>query len=139
MGTLRRNIPMIRIAQRAAMLLALWPACVAADELRLTRADCRNLVVHEPAPGVAYRPGVDVHGKAVAPADLGGSAAGAAQEITIQLERDMLRGQGRGGVEANAGLGTLTIRNGRAYLNGEPLHGWDQEVLLDACRKLGIR
>lgn len=129
---------MMRIALRATLILALSPACGVADELRLNRDDCRNLVVHLPAPGVAYRPGVDVHGKPVAPADLGGSATGGG-EITIQLQMDMLRGQGRGGVEANAGLGTLTIRNGRGYLNGEPLHGWEQEVLLDACRKLGIR
>ena len=29
---------------------------------------------HEPAPDVAYQPGVDVHGRAVAPADLNGGS-----------------------------------------------------------------
>jgi hypothetical protein len=33
-------------------------------------ATCRLLERHQPAPDVAYRPGVDVQGNAVAPADL---------------------------------------------------------------------
>ncbi len=42
-------------------------------EVRITRQDCQRLVHHVPAADVAYRPGVDVHGKPVVAADLAGS------------------------------------------------------------------
>lgn len=39
---------------------------------RITKRDCRRLLRHQPSGDVAYKPGVDVRGKAVAPADLSG-------------------------------------------------------------------
>jgi hypothetical protein len=115
-----------------------------ADELRITRADCDRLVVHEAAPDVAYRPGVDVHGKPVVAADLdGGAPRLRLDEITIPLTLDVLQRGGAAGrrsaLEGKTSLGTLVMRQGRAYLDGEPLVGWEQEVLVDACRKLGVR
>lgn len=131
---------MSRVLPIAAVLLSSCCSTAwAADELRITRADCSRLVRHEPAPDVAYRPGVDARGKPVAPADLGGGAQlKLPDEIVIKLEFDVLRGR-RSGLEGNTALGTITLRNGRAYVNDEPLHGWEQEVLLEACRKHGIR
>lgn len=38
----------------------------------VTKSDCNALVQYRQAPDVAYQPGKDVHGKAVAPADLPG-------------------------------------------------------------------
>ncbi|NFV79934.1 hypothetical protein [Magnetospirillum aberrantis] len=43
----------------------------------ITKTDCSRLIRHVPAPDVAYKPGVDVHGRAVAPADMPGSGADA--------------------------------------------------------------
>ncbi len=129
------------IDMRYAALLAclLWPAAGLADELRITRADCKRLVVHEAAPDVAYRPGVDVHGRPVTPADLNGSPQiKLPDEMVIRLDYDVLKGRS-GALEGKTTLGSLTLRQGRAYFNNEPLHGWEQEILLDACRKLGVR
>lgn len=57
-----------------ALLFALpataWAA--AAAEVEVTRADCAQLVRHEPAPDVAYQPGKGAQGRDVASADLGG-------------------------------------------------------------------
>lgn len=39
----------------------------------LSQQDCRNLTEAAPAPDLAYRPGIDAEGHAVAPADLPGS------------------------------------------------------------------
>ena len=47
-----------------------------ATHVVISGQDCQRLVRHVPAPDVAYKPGVDVHGKPVAPADLPGSAGG---------------------------------------------------------------
>src|SRR5215475_7077827 len=55
------------------LVAAGWVAPASA-EVAISRRDCDRLVNHEPAPDVAYQPGVDVHGKPVAPADLGGGS-----------------------------------------------------------------
>ena len=43
-----------------------------AETVVITESHCRELVRHVPADDVAYRPGVEVKGRSVAPADLGG-------------------------------------------------------------------
>jgi hypothetical protein len=54
------------------------PAAPAAEatapeaKARITKRDCRRLLRHQPSGDVAYKPGVDARGKAVAPADLSG-------------------------------------------------------------------
>ena len=54
--------------------------------VQVTGADCRRLFVeHRPAPDVNYRPGVDVHGRPVAGADLN-----PAPQIRVPETVDML-------------------------------------------------
>lgn len=43
----------------------------------ITKLDCSRLIRHVPAADVAYQPGVDARGRAVAPADMPGSGANA--------------------------------------------------------------
>ncbi|MBB90760.1 MAG: hypothetical protein CMF68_07215, partial [Magnetovibrio sp.] len=43
-----------------------------AAKARITKRDCRRVLRHQPSGDVAYKPGVDARGKAVAPADLSG-------------------------------------------------------------------
>lgn len=130
---------------RLGIVLAglLWPGASVANELRITRADCNRLVVHEPSADVAYQPGIDIRGRPVASADLNSNPRiKLPDEIVIRLEYDVLKGRSSAlanAMEGNAALGTLTLRQGRAYFNDEPLHGWEQEILLDACRKFGVR
>ena len=80
-----------------AALLAAGPARAHEQqaEVVITRADCARLVEHVPAPGVAYQPGVDAYGRAVAPADLPGGLNGGAQNLVpetlhIPIEIDLL-------------------------------------------------
>ena len=56
----------------AAALAAPPAAAHEKATVAITRADCARLVAHRPAPDVAYQPGVDVYGREVVPADLGG-------------------------------------------------------------------
>jgi len=63
----RGKIPCLSIFLVAAALQA------AAQTVVVDSAACRALTAHQPAPDVAYRPGVDATGRPVAPADLGGA------------------------------------------------------------------
>ena len=108
----------------------------------LTKQDCRRLSVHVPDPGVAYQPGVDVNGRPVTPADLGGTPALAIPEtVTIEIEVDL---QDRFGIPADANLfkgdaqiGTVEVdRDGRARLNGQLLQDEAQYELTRRCQEI---
>ena len=62
-----------------ALAIAAWAAMFAAGtavaeetKITITKKDCRRLVRHTASADVAYRPGVDVRGRKVVPADAGG-------------------------------------------------------------------
>jgi len=129
----------------AALLLTLaaLPAPVAgAQTITVSSQACAAVAHRNDAPGVAYQPGVDVKGKAVAPADLPGSGnatltdklAGSPVKITVDLQR-------RFGIPADANLfhgkaevGYVTVRDGKAYLDGVPLDSSEEGLLSAACR-----
>lgn len=75
---------MRRIFVLGALVLA-WPAGASAQQelqaqpirIVITKLDCSRLIRHVPAADVAYKPGVDAKGRAVAPADIPGSGADA--------------------------------------------------------------
>lgn len=124
-------------------LAAFAAAAGAAETVTVTRADCARLVTHVPDPGVAYRPGVDVRGRPVAPADLGGTPTiKLPDEIEVPVTLDMLA---RYGLPANSSLyklddtriGTARVRvkDGRAWFNGAPLGDEESFALARACRK----
>lgn len=119
---------------------AVRPAAAQPDDtvpLRLTEADCRAVVAHEPAPDVAFAPGVDVRGRPVAPADLPGSVRiDLPDEIVIPIQVDLARRLGvpRTRYEADAYVGTVTVVDGRPYFDGQPLFDADRAALAAACR-----
>lgn len=61
--------------------------------LSVTLGACQRLVAHHPVPDVTYRPGVDVLGRPVAPADLpdSGGAAGLGSGFVIPLSAELAR------------------------------------------------
>ena len=80
----------------AAVLCAfagLLPAPAAAEAehvVKVTAGDCRRVVAHVAAADVEYRPGVDVRGRKVAPADLGGGPPiGLPDEIAFDIKLDL--------------------------------------------------
>ena len=126
----------------ALFLLAAVPA-VAHEKatVAITRADCARLVAHVPGPDVAYQPGVDVYGREVAPADLGGAARIELPEtILIDIEIDLLQ---RFGIPANPALydpdaevGEVAYRDGRFTFNGQPLQDEAQAELAARCQEI---
>src|SRR3546814_5653459 len=85
----------------AALCLALAPrpAAAAGGYLTLSAEDCTRLARHYPADDVTYRPGRDVRGKAVAPADLDpGAGLILPDAVVIPIEIDLFE---RYGIPAN--------------------------------------
>ena len=89
------------------------------------------------APGAEYRPGVDVNGDAVAPADLPAAPAATPENFPIEIGPPLQRRYGVAGAALFHGktLGVVTMHDGRAYLNGEPLRDGEREMMLAACRE----
>ncbi|HSR56410.1 MAG TPA: hypothetical protein VLN73_09205 [Alphaproteobacteria bacterium] len=132
-----------------ATMPVLCPAARSADgvTLTVTRADCSRLVAHVPDPGVAYQPGVDVRGRPVAPADLGGGPAlELPDEVYVPVTLDMLA---RYGLPANSklyklddtliGTARIRVKDGRAWFNGVPLGTAEDHALARACQELRKR
>jgi len=93
---------------------------------------CADLVA-----GAAYVPGVDGAGNAVTPADLpdtGGLKIDTpAIEINARLA-NRFASPATGARLGRAVLGYVTVRDGRAYFNGEPLAPDANDAMIAACR-----
>ena len=105
--------------------------------LRISRTNCARLVAHQPAPDVAYQPGIDVRGREVAPAEAG--EAGGLQlsdDLLIPLEIRLFDrlGVDQPAAEARVVIGTIELRAGRAYFNGQPLEDATAAELAAKCR-----
>lgn len=110
----------------------------------LDPAFCQKLVQHVPDADVAYRPGIDVHGKPVVPADLDdGRPPLLPDTLTIPLNAELSRFLGvdtstfpfntLGRSDIN--LGMLSLREGKVFLNEKPLTSAQQDNLAVLCLK----
>ena len=130
----------MRIALLSVLILTFvgWVAPASA-EVAISRRDCERLVRHEPAPDVAYQPGVDVHGRPVAPADLnGGSQIELPDVIYIPIEVLI---QDKYGIPANSVLydatalvGVVAVRGNQVYFEDKLLSDPEVTALEAACR-----
>jgi hypothetical protein len=135
-----RFLPLIALALAAVG----WTAAARA-EVAISRQDCERLVRHEPAPDVAYQPGVDVHGKPVVPADLGGGAPIQLPDV-IYIPIEVLV-QDRFHIPANsvlfnatAEVGVAELRGNQVYYQGQLLSDPEEAALEAACRdRAGIQ
>lgn len=146
-------IRLLRLARWRALARAVSVAtvcCVAPDlaaaesVVIISTKDCARLVAHQAAADVTYTPGIDVQGRAVAPADLPGSVSLAVpDEIAIDITVEI---QKRFGIPNNAALfkpeariGTVVVRaDGGATFNGQPLTSPEQQALTALCQKQGV-
>lgn len=104
---------------------------------------CRALTAYTPSADVDYKPGVDVRGHYVAPADIDSSGAAPLPKIiTIPLTVSLAKilnldtnqypaSQFGAGTEAQ--IGTLTVDGNKVLLNGKPLSGDQQSRLAAGC------
>jgi hypothetical protein len=109
----------------------------------ITREMCaQQSIQHRPAPDVAYRPGTDVYGRPVAPADLPGSGSNqyglGDRTSTDLLIRPQGQVPGRAGVIGETYVGRVTTdSSGRTFINGQPVDGQGQSELQQLCRQAG--
>ena len=135
-----RFLPLIALALAAVG----WTAAARA-EVAISRQDCERLGRHEPAPDVAYQPGVDVHGKPVVPADLDGGAPIQLPDV-IYIPIEVLV-QDRFHIPANsvlfnatAEVGVAELRGNQVYYQGQLLSDPEEAALEAACRdRAGIQ
>ena len=134
----------MRIIGSIALVLSLvaWTAPASA-EIAISRKDCQRLVNHEPAPDVTYQPGVDVRGRPVAPADLGGGQQIQLPDV-IYIPIEVLI-QDKYGIPANSVLydatalvGVVSVRGNQVYFEDQPLTDPEIVALEEACRDRGF-
>lgn len=125
----------------SALLLTIPEGSAAAEQrvVWIKKADCAWLVKHEPAPDIAYQPGVDVHGRPVAPADLDASSLRLPERTRIAITVDL---QERFGIPTNSALfegevavGEVVVEGDRITFNGEPLYDPEIRALAEGCRR----
>ena len=131
------------IGSIALVLVAVAWAVPASAEIAISRKDCQRLVDHEPAPDVTYRPGVDVHGRPVVPADLGGGQQIQLPDV-IYIPIEVLI-QDKYGIPANSVLydatalvGVVSVRGNQVYFEDQPLTDPEIVALEEACRDRGF-
>lgn len=113
-----------------------------ASTITVKASDCQRLVRHQPSADVAYKPGVDVNGNPVAPADLPGSVTVTTPtEITFDVTYDLLSNYGvpsdnaltpQG--EATVGTVKYDILSGALTFNGERLDDAETTALSELCK-----
>ena len=133
------------MAARGLLLLSLVLAASAAAQPQgviISAEDCRALVRHEPAPGVAYEPGVDVRGRTVAPADLNPNPITLPEDFAVDITVDLFERLGipaGGGADykADVRVGKVEFTADRRVLfNGQPVGNDAQRKLAESCRKV---
>jgi hypothetical protein len=112
-----------------------------AQTVTVTKGDCARLIAHVPSQDVTYQPGLDAYGRKVVPADLGGGIQiKAPTEFNIPITMDLQKALGLPVDPAkfqtqNFTVGTVKIKNGRAYFNDQPLQSEQAAKLSALCQK----
>jgi hypothetical protein len=110
-----------------------------AERVRVSRKDCQSLIRYVPDPGVAYQPGVDVHGKPVAPADLPGSSIRSVLPETVEFDVSfypLARAKGGRFNQSELYVGTVRydLNTGEVLFNGVPLTDPEKDEMAQRCR-----
>lgn len=110
-----------------------------APTIRIDPAACRYVARHQPNADVEYKPGFDVNGKPVVPADLPDSyAIDLPKSIDIAITADIAR---RFGIATNnlyrgeAQIGTVTVQGNQVLFNGKPMQSAAEADLIALCAK----
>ncbi len=132
----------IRMAGLGLLIVTADSALAAQDPvLRIAQADCARLVRHQPAPDVAYQPGIELRGREVVPADLeGGVSVEAPRHFLVPIEIDLADRLGipasPDNFQADAFIGVIEVRGKRAYFNGQPLQNEAEVELATICQEV---
>lgn len=127
--------------KRLLLLLPLFLlAQPALADVAVSKRDCDRLVKYRQVPGVEYQPGVDAHGRAVAPADLGGGYQIKPPEIVVIPIEVLI--QDRFNIpqnsvlwDAKAQVGTVVVKGDQVYYEGQLLGDPEADALAQLCQE----
>jgi len=108
----------------------------------ITKAECDRLVTHVASADVAYTPGVDVNGNAVAPADLNPQPQiSVPDKISIPVTIDLAANLGiPTSFLARPTVGEVQVSSdGRVTFNGQPVSGAAEHELAKRCQVIGAQ
>ncbi|MCF8466974.1 MAG: hypothetical protein K9G33_06190 [Sneathiella sp.] len=108
--------------------------------MEISKTDCERIVKYVTDQDVTYKPGVDVRGNAVAPADLPGSQIQVPDKVFINLSlpfKDLLNNYNPKLKNAEVYVGTVEydLKLGRMLYNGQELSDPAQNAIAVECRK----
>ena len=112
-------------------------AAAAQTTVLINEADCDRLVTHVSSSDVAYTPGVDVNGGAVAPADLNAQPQIQVPDvISIPVTIDLATSLGiQTPFLARPTVGNVQVtRDGRVSFNGQPINSDAHHELAKRCQ-----
>ena len=103
---------------------------------------CAEVVAHVPDAGVAYTPGVDVNGNAVAPADLPDSGSPITADnfpifLTLDLKKKFQVPDSAKLFKLQAVVGLIAVQGNQVFFNGQPIAPGEASLLAAACRAHG--
>ena len=110
-----------------------------APPVMVSAQDCQRIVKHTPRDDVTYKPGVDVYGNPVVPADTAAVTPFKVPDIiTMDLGFDFAGRygvSGAGDVTSTTDMFTVTydIGQGAMTVNGQPLSKADSDAIARAC------
>lgn len=105
-------------------------------EIFIPEKECQYLTAYQPAPGVEYQPGVDVHGKPVMEADVTPSVIKPPEKYSFDITVEVARYMGLSvpdGVFGEMKVGTITVDKGQMLFNGNPVEGDAEAALKTIC------
>ena len=120
-------------------------------QIRVEKGVCRYVTRHVPDADVEYKPGVDVHGKKVVPADIDPPIDYHLEDsFYLRLTTDAVKAFGikvpeirsevpdsnpnSKDVTSETTFGYITLKHGKAYLNNRPLDPDAQRQLALLCK-----
>jgi hypothetical protein len=112
----------------------------AGADIAVSRQDCNRLAKYQQQPGVEYQPGVDAHGRPVAPADIGGGSNIQLPDtivipVEVLLRKYAFIPPGSPLRQSKAELGEITVTGDQVFYNGQPLTDQDEAALAAACQE----
>ena|SRR5438477_12634040 len=119
-------------------------ASVSADgRVVISSKACAEVVAHVPDTGVAYAPGLDVNGNAVAPADLPDTTSTMAADnfpifLTLDLKKKFHVPDTAKLFKPEVVVGLIAIQGNRVFFNGQPIAPGEASLLAAACRAHGF-
>ncbi len=134
---------MRNFAYLVGFLMLSYPAVALAEEVRIetSRENCARIQKHVARDDVTYKPGVDVHGKPVAPADLQDQPKFLKDEIIIDLSLplkdlyDLASPPSRAlqNAEVQVGQVRYDMLSGKFYFNDQPLADTALHAIAEKC------